>query len=376
MPVIGAPQIRDTFALSYSKAALVLLVLPEICSFVLEPPLFVLSDRIGKRRLVIGGLFALGAAFFAAGVSPNVILFSAALILIFPASGLGVGLAQAALIDAYPKQRERVMVRWTLLGSIGDAISPLFLAAIAALGGGWRWSFAAAGALFAIQAVLVSRARWRAPLGKNGAEEEREPRFFELIKEGAGNKQLWLWSIAVSFCGLLDETFVAFAALYLADDLGASAVAIDVVITACGIGGICGLLAVERLFLKAPPLRTLFLASLGTIASFFFWLWSPSIVLSTAAMFLLGAFVAPLYPIAAAKAYDASPGRAGTVAAMTTLFSPIQLGFPLIGGFIADQFGLTTALYTLLAQPVVLAIMALVHGRTRSRSSAHGAGVP
>lgn len=359
VPMVGAPDVRAAFGLGYGDAAVVLLVLPELLAFVLEPPLFLLSDRIGKRRLVLAGLFGLGICFIAAGLAEHVVLFAVALVLIYPASGLGVSLSQAVLMDTYPRQRDRVMTRWTLMGSIGDAMTPVFLAVVATFGGSWRVAFVLAGVFFILHGLIVARARWR----ERSVTEESEAPFLDLLRQASRNGRLWLWSFGVALCGLLDEVYVAFAAMYLRDRLGAGRLELDFVMTAGGAGAIIGLLATERLLRRARPLRVLLGTSLLTTGSFVVWLFAPNLVLSGVTMFFVGAFAAPLYPIAQAQAYAVSSSGSGTAAAVNSAFAPVRLAFPFLVGYAADELGLTTALLLLLIQPVGLMVVAALDRR-------------
>jgi len=39
-------------------------------------------------------------------------------------------LVKGVLMDAYPKAREQWMTRWTLAGTLGDAVTPLLVIAV------------------------------------------------------------------------------------------------------------------------------------------------------------------------------------------------------------------------------------------------------
>ena len=361
VPVVGAPEIRGSFELAYGGAALVLLVLPEVCSWLLEPPLFVLSDRIGKRRLILIGLASLGVAFILAGLAPSALTFTIATIVIFPASGLGVGLCQAALMDAYPRRRVPLMARWTLLGTLGDGATPLLLSGVVLAGGSWRWAMVLVGLTFLAQAALTARVRWRAP--KEERTEQGEGGFLELVKDGLRNRRLWLWSTGVALCGPLDEMFLAFGSLYMRDVMALSRLETDIVLTICALGSLLGLALAQRWSHLASPLRLLTWSSIGCAASFLVWLFADGVYASALGLFLLGLFVAPQYPIVAAQAYASSPGRSGTVAAVAQLLAPLRLGFAFVVGAVADEAGLVWALALLLVQPAGLVLLATLDRR-------------
>lgn len=74
--------------------------------------------------------------------------------------------------------------------------------------------------------------------------------------------------------------------------------------------------------------------------------------------FALGAFAAPMWPLATARAY-ASGAPPGVVAAMDQLFVPIEVAAPLVVGVVADRAGLAAALLVLLVQPLVIALVSI-----------------
>ena len=78
-----------------------------LLAVIVEPPIFMLADRYPRRWFVCGGLGALGAVCVAAGLAPSYGWLLVALLLFGPASGVGVGLAQATLMDVHPDRRER-----------------------------------------------------------------------------------------------------------------------------------------------------------------------------------------------------------------------------------------------------------------------------
>jgi MFS family permease len=106
---------------------------------------------------VCAGLAALGCVAIGAALAPGPLWLAAALLLYGPASGAGVSLAQATLVDTHPDERERWLARWTLAGELGDLAAPGLLAAAALAGAGWRGAFLVAGLLVLAYAALLAR---------------------------------------------------------------------------------------------------------------------------------------------------------------------------------------------------------------------------
>lgn len=359
---VGAPDVRSGFGLSHGTTALLLFVLPQLASLLIEAPFFVLSERWPRKPLVIGGLAALGGSLVAAGLAPSALVFAAAVALASPASGIGVNLAQATLVDAFPDRRERVLTRWAFLGGLGDLAGPLLYAGLAALGLGWRWAFTLVGVLVGLYALALVPLRFP-PRARVGARQEEAAPLGATLRAALGNRRLLAWLVGVSLCGMLDEVLVAFAALHLEISLGASVAQRSVALGGLMVGGMAGLLASDRLLRRLAPLALLAGSSALCAVCYAAWLATSSLPASAALLAAVGFSASPLYPIAKAQAYRALPGRSGLVVAGAQLFAPLELAMPLGLGLAADAVGLPCALSLLLLQPLGLLLLALRMGR-------------
>src|ERR1051326_630394 len=128
-PVVGIPLIRDKLGLSYEQVGL-LFTVGALIAMVLEPIINLLSDRGSKKSWILSGLGLFVVATLMAGYARNFAFLLLAFVMFAPAGSLVVGLAQAALIDLNPGENLRMMARWTLLGGIGDFLSPLTVAIV------------------------------------------------------------------------------------------------------------------------------------------------------------------------------------------------------------------------------------------------------
>jgi MFS family permease len=369
VPSVGAADIQSDFLAPYALTASALLLLPGAVGLVVEPYLFVLADRYPRKWFVCGGLFAMAAAAFAAAAAPNIYVLAVAVTVAFVGSGAGVALSQATLVDARPHQRERVLTQWTLLGEIGDLLSPLLMAALAATSLGWRVGYCVVGGMVLCWAVLLVRQPFPDdrvgtengevdPASVDAEDDDAEPGVLAALAEALRNRRLLFWLGATALCDLLDEIVIVFAALHLRDALDAGPIARSIVIGA-GIGGaIAGVLVLDRLLTRWTALRLLLVSSVACAAVYAAWVAAPTLWLSAPLFFLVGATAAPMYPLASAQAYRAMPGRSGTVNAAGHVFSPITVAVPLGLGALADVTSPQVALALLLVQPVGLAIVA------------------
>jgi predicted MFS family arabinose efflux permease len=366
IPGVAAPDIQTAFGVSYGMAAGWLQMAFGLLAIVVEPPVFLLADRYPRRRFVCGGLVVLGLLTLAGGLVPSFWLLFVVLLLWGPASGTAVSLAQATLVDALPEARERAMARWTLLGELGDLGTPLLFLLLAWVGLGWRAAFLAMGV--GMLGYVLPLWRQRFPDDDRGdSEPEDHVPLREALLSALRSRRLLFWLIAAQLCVLLDEIFVAFGALYLRDHLGAGVEERSLVLGACMLGGIPGLVLAERLLRSVRPVPLLAgTAGVGVVV-YFAWMAAPSLWVSALAMFAVGATAATHYPLAQAQAYRALPGRSGTVVAVSTLISPLGVAAPFLIGLVADGVGLTAALAVLALQPLgllAMSVWALATGRS------------
>ena len=112
VPTVGVPGIQDSFELTYSTAALIIFTVPIFVGWLLEPPLFLLADRYPRKYFVVGGLCAMAVLDVIVGLSGHLFVMAGAIAFSGVASGCGVSLSQATLMDTAPDKREWLMARW------------------------------------------------------------------------------------------------------------------------------------------------------------------------------------------------------------------------------------------------------------------------
>ena len=338
-----------------------------LAAILLEPPLFFLADRFGKKRFIVGGLAALGLANGLAAAAPSYGWLFLALLLFGPASGLGVGLSQAALVDSDPKRPETWLHRWTLAGALGDLAAPALVGLTLWLGWGWRGAFAVCGALSLLFAVLIATRPFPAPTG--GDDAAGDPGWQTALRQALTHRRLLVWAAALVACSLLDEILIVLATLRMTRDLGLAEGQALWVIAALSLGGVVALALTEsrslRRRISTRPLALLVTVCLVSIGAHLAFVLAPSLPWLLALAPVSGAAIALQYPLAKAQLYRALPGRTGTALAVAGLFGPIDLALPVLLGLAADHFGLTLALLLLTLQPTALLAAAAVREPTR-----------
>ena len=349
---------------------LVIFVVPAIVGFVVEPVVFLASDRYPRKWFVVAGLGAQAVASFVAAFAPNAATLAGAIACWYIAAGASASLSLATLVDRDPDQRARTMTRWTLFAAIGDLLAPLALGGLAALGLSWRANFVLVGIAVGAWCVAVLAVRFPEA---HAAEDDEAPRvpLLRALREALRDRLLILWLLGLALCDLLDEILVVFASLHVRVELGAGPGWQSAIISGLVIGGIAGLAVLDRLLTRFTDRRLLIACSLGCAASYVAWLAAPSLWASAILIVPVGATSATLYPLAAARAYARCPGRSGVVLAGNHLFTPIGLALPWLIGVVADRAGTLAALALLIVQPLGLAVLAQISrepaGRTDCR---------
>jgi MFS family permease len=380
--IIGLPLLRQQLGLSYEQIGLLFSV-AAIAGLVIEPAMFLLSDRGLKRWWILGGLFGLALTDILAGSIPTFPILLIAFFLSYPASGAAISLSQVALIESAPHENARTMTRWTMLSSIGDLLSPLAVTTILAAGLGWsglRWISAAC---WLVVAFIILPQRFprpgiayshkntgdnvaaRGPRSSDSAHGEESRKYHEPsmsvlqgLRQGLRDTILLRWAALDVLTTMLDEIFLTFAILYLRDVLRASAPMIGLIVAFQVIAGFLGLLALDRLLKRVAPLRLLVIASWLALSGIVGLLVVHVLWFAALSLFLMGLGSACLYPIVAAQAYNRQPGRSGTVRAIIQLGQTFDIALPGIAGLIAGQFGPLASLGFLGIAPVLFLVLA------------------
>jgi MFS transporter, FSR family, fosmidomycin resistance protein len=361
LPAAGAPELRSDLGAGVAALTIAIFTTPLVLSLVVDVPLLLWAERRPRAKMVALGVFGMGLSLVGAALATSVVGFAVAFALFAPASGLACGLAQASLMDAEPARREENMAAWTFSGTLGDLCAPLAIAGAVAATGGHRLAWWAIGAgLIGLAPLLALR-----PLPNAATLDEDEPA--EPFWVALRNRELVLWLVGVSLCGLLDEIFAAYAALSLRDRFPSDPSVVTQALTAGTVGALVGLVALRRLLRSVTPSRLLAFACIGSVVAYVAWLRSSSATAGIVWMGVVCAFVSWQYPLTQARAYRAARGRSGLVAALSPAVTSFELAAPFVLGLVAERFGLAAALTALLAQPVGLVSVILACRRFPSR---------
>jgi hypothetical protein len=171
------------------------------------------------------------------------------------------------------------------------------------------------------------------------------------------------WLIVLFMATMVDEIFLGFTGLLLRDRLHASITTTSLILALGMIGGMIGLIALERLLARRPEsqhlgIRLLPWLALLTLAGVAALLLAQDLWLAALALGAIGFGATGWYPVAKAAAYGRLPGRPGMLLAITGLLTPLELVLPAVVGGLADRFGLVVALGFLGVAPLGVLLFA------------------
>ncbi len=348
------PLIRSDLGLSYAAIGL-LLSFPAFAANLIEMPIGLAADGPRRRRLVLAGGVLFTGALLAISAAPTFLVLLLALTILYPASGAFVFLSQADLMDAVPARREQNMARWNLAGSIGALAGPALLTAAVFAGPGWRGAYAVTAVVSA--AALASRAFAPATPHEHAASQ---PGFRDTLK--AALRSLVRLEVVrtvalLEASDLMLDVLTGYLALYFVDVLhqppwfGALVVAVRI---ASGLAGdVISVHVLERMSGTTYVRLTAF----GAAAAYTALLLVPNVLAKMALIAVLSVLTAGWYPVLQARLFHALPGQSGALLAIGNVFRLVTTPLALVIGLVAARFGLGTALWILVASPVLVVLL-------------------
>ncbi len=354
---IALPFIRDDLQLSYTQIGL-LLSLPGIIAAFIEPFIGILGD-VWKRRLLIligGMLFTLSLAITSLSTAFSVLLFS--FVLFFPSSGAFVSLSQANLMDSDVSRHEQNMARWTFAGSLGVLAGPVLLGLFVYAGLGWRGTYAA---LASFSAVCVLAALRYVP-----ADRVSAPSFppLSVVLHGFGaafhalkRSDVWRWLLLLEFADLMGDVLFSYLALYFVDVGRATETQAGVAVTAwLALGLITDFLFIPFIDRQQDSMRFLRTTAFLEVLAFGVFLLIPGFLPKLVVVVIVNLLNTGWYAILQGRLYSSLPGQSASIMAIGSVTAPIAKFFPFLLGFLADQFGLQTAMWILILGPLALLV--------------------
>ena len=374
LPIIG-----NELGLSFSQIGLIM-TCQYLAGAVANVPGGALVDTVGRKGLLMGvSLFWVGFPYLLMSFSHSYLMLLGCVALVGVGNSLWHPTAIPTLARRYPERKAYVLSLHGMGGNAGDAIAPLVVGALLAVMS-WREvvvlnvvpGLVMSLLILVFLGTLKLGAKPRAATAGAAAGAEPEGQSFASYLGGLRqlfrNRSLILLSTSGAFRSMTQNALLTFLPLYLAREMGWSMVAVGT-----------GMFALQAAGLAASPIAGHLSDKMGRRSVLMGSMAMTAVVLvfmalagkSAAFVFLiavLGFFLYAIRPVIQAWTLEATPKHMGG-SAIGLLFGAQSLGAsvaPLLGGLIADQWGLSATFYFLAATIVCanLFILAMPRGAT------------
>ncbi len=351
------PAIRTDLGLTYIQVGL-LLGLPGIINTFIEPVLMLLGDTRYRKHIMLGGGVAIALSLLVIAITHSFALLLLAMMVGFTASGAFVSLSQATLMDLNPGREPHMMARWTLSGSLANLLGPLVLAGGFALGLGWRWAFWGMSILCLVLVILtwLRSIPMKQVTNQPGSASAPIGYLVRGLWDAVRDPHLMRWLLLLPFSDLLLDVLTGYLTLYFTDVMGLSVaqagVMLSVVLAASLVSTIVLIPLLERY-----PGRALIRISAGISAVVYAaWLLAPWLWAKIALIVLIKLVTLGWYEVLQGEAFAAAPGKSGTVMAINSVVGALGGGIAFLLGWVAARAGLQSAMWMLLAGPILLVL--------------------
>ncbi len=376
LPIIG-----QELGLSFSQIGFIM-TCQYIAGAVANVPGGVLVDTVGKKGLLMGvSLFWVGFPYLLMGFTHSYLMLLACVALVGVGNSLWHPTAIPTLAQRFPARKGFVLSLHGMGGNAGDALAPLVVGALLA----W-FSWREVVALNVMPGLVMSllilvflgtlRLGGKPPSSKKTEAASREEgqglaQYLQGLKGLMRNRSLVLLSTGGAFRSMTQNALLTFLPLFLARELGYSPTWVGVamfVLQAAGLAAspVAGHLS-DKMGRRSVLMGTMamtavilvFMAVAGRSTAFVFF------------VALLGFFLYAIRPVIQAWTVEATPKHMGG-SAIGILFGAQSLGSsvaPLIGGVLADAYGLGTVFY-FLAFTIVCANVLIFFTPERERVAA------
>lgn len=349
LPLIGAE-----LGLNYSQIGL-LLSCQYVAGAIANVPGGILVDTVGRKGfLMAASLFWVGFPYLLIGLTHHYALLLVCVVMVGFGNSLWHPTAIPTLASRYPQRKGLVLSIHGMGGNAGDALAPLATGALLAIFG-WRQVVMlnlAPGVVMACL-VLFTLGGLRMTSRRGAADEKQEGRslllYWRDLRVLLRNRSLLMISTSSAFRSMTQNTLLTFLPLFLTHQLGYST----------SLAGVC-MFALQAAGFSAAPVagylsdrmgrRNVLMSAMGMTAAVLLFMafagQSRAFVFFIAA---LGFFLYAIRPVIQAWLLDVTPSNMSG-SSIGVLFGAQSLGSsvaPLLGGVIADQFGIQATFYFL-----------------------------
>ncbi len=368
LPLIGAE-----LGLSYSQIGLIMSC-QYVAAAIASVPGGVLVDTVGRKGLLMAvSLFWVGFPYLLIGFTHSYPMLLVCIALVGFGNSLWHPTAIPTLGGRYPERKGLVLSLHGMGGNVGDAIAPVVIGAALAV---FTWRQVVVMNVLPGLAIALLIFAFLGTLQLSGQKTHGEGQSLRQYLSGLRlllrNRALVLLSTGSSFRTMTQATLLTFLPVFLAHEMGYSPVWVGACLFALQAAGfaaapLAGHLS-DRMGRKSILMGSM-LASALVLAAMAFSGGSPLFI---ALIAVLGFFLYATRPVIQAWLLETTPKNMGG-SSIGVLFGAQAVGGsigPLLGGIVADRYGLLATFYFLAATILIANLFVLWVPRSASTSAA------
>ncbi len=369
LPIIG-----NELGLSFSQIGLIM-TCQYLAGAVANVPGGVLVDTVGRKGLLMGvSLFWVGFPYLLMSFTHSYLMLLACVALVGAGNSLWHPTAIPTLARRFPQRKGFVLALHGMGGNAGDAIAPLVVGALLAVLT-WRQvvvinvvpGLVMALALLVFLGTLSLGAKKTASTVDDGQRQSLAD-YRAGLRTLFRNRSLMLLSTSGAFRSMTQNALLTFLPLFMAREMGWSTLWVGgamFILQAAGLiaAPIAGHLSDKRgrrsVVMSCMTMTAVVLVAMAVAGK------SQAFVVLIA---VLGFFLYALRPVIQAWTLEATPKNMGG-SAIGVLFGTQSLGAsvsPLLGGLIADEWGLSATFYFLAITIVCANLLVMLMPRDAS----------
>lgn len=357
------PVITDTISIPDGSGGL-LITIYALCYGITAPVFGTMSDRVGRKRMIIIGFAIFSISTFCTGLAKNFEM----LLLFRGLTGLSGAMIMPsifALVGDKVAYESRGKAMGTIMGAmVGSTVIGVPIGAFLSEVGKWQWTFYSIGLLTLFITLLVNH------ILRN--EKQRNDVHVSIAKTLGAPFKLVLVNVSVLFALL--ATFLwtiglhgmfSYIGVYYGNNFGLSVGEIGIVIFLGGVGSIAGNILGGKFADKIGKKNVIFIASIATsISVILFSISIKNLVIAIALHIIWSLFIGFGQASLTALISELKPDVRGTVMALNS--SAMYIGMTIASGvasltvsngFPFSSLGIMCAIASLLVLPIIFVLV-------------------
>lgn len=364
------PFIKEEFGLNYAQTGLLVTVV-HLSSFVANIPSGVIVDLTGRRALCqMASLLFAALALASVGMAGSYWFVAMAAALLAMMNTLWHPAAISFLSDTYPKRRGMALSFHTVGASLGDAAAPA-IAGILIAAFGWHQT-AIMGAIIPVLAAVMIFAIFLTPARAQSQEHRTgggSHAYLTGLRQLLADPTIWKVCILAGFRGTGQAGLRTFLPLYFFSVFTEDPFWLGIVLMSLQVSGAITTPFAGILSDRVGRRPVLIAGILGSAVVIFAMPMVHTLPGFIALVTCAGVFIFSVRPVIQSWAMDKAPPRLG--GSMVSMLFGTQSAFamlvPVLGGIIADTWGIVNVFYMLGAAILIaLAIAVTIPGNEKN----------